>query len=147
MRKPKPPEKAKANITDPDSRIMKPRKGFVQGFNAQAAVTEDQVIVAAELTQDENDVDQLHQMIEQAEKNLEEAGIDKKIGAVVADAGYLSDDNLKKKSEDPEPEEEVPELHIATKKDREQRAEPKDPLRRKIHSRRIRQNGRKWSRS
>lgn len=112
----------------------KTRKGFIQGFNAQAAVTEDQVIVAAELTQEENDVGQLHPMIEIAYENLEEAGIDERVGAVVADAGYCSEDNLKRKSEEEEEgegrkeeekPEDGPELYIATKKDRKQRAEPK----------------------
>ena len=143
-RKPKPPKKvraekekkAKANITDPDSRIMKTRKGFIQGFNAQAAVTEDQVIVAAELTREENDVGQLHPMIAKAIENLEEAGIDEQVGAVVADAGYCSEDNLKRESEEEEEEGEErkeeeepeggPELYLATKKDRKQRAEPKE---------------------
>lgn len=60
-RKPKEPEEvknkeAKANITDPESRIMKGRVGYVQGYNGQAVVTEGQIIVAAELTQEENDV-------------------------------------------------------------------------------------------
>ena len=40
-RKPKSPEEAqnkeaKGNVTDPDSRIMKTQKGYVQGLNAQA---------------------------------------------------------------------------------------------------------------
>ena len=44
-RKPKEPEEvknkeAKANITDPESRIMKGRVGYVQGYNGQAVVTE-----------------------------------------------------------------------------------------------------------
>ena len=39
-------EEAKANTTDPDSRIMKTRQGYVQGYNAQAVVSEGQIIVA-----------------------------------------------------------------------------------------------------
>ncbi|HPS54953.1 MAG TPA: transposase [Sedimentisphaerales bacterium] len=59
-RKPKPAEEAgntdaKANVTDPDSRIMKTRKGFVHGLNAQAVTTEQQIIVAEDVTQEEND--------------------------------------------------------------------------------------------
>ena len=34
------------NVTDPDSAIMKTKAGWVQGYNVQAAVNEDQVIVA-----------------------------------------------------------------------------------------------------
>ena len=41
---------AVANVTDPDSEIMKTRRGWVQGYNGQAVVTADQIIVAAELT-------------------------------------------------------------------------------------------------
>src|SRR6266542_1080421 len=50
-----PNPKATANITDPDSRLLHTRKGRVQGYNAQAVTTLEQVIVAAELTQDAND--------------------------------------------------------------------------------------------
>jgi transposase len=52
----KPPERAltrlRTNTSDPDSRILRVAGGFVQGFNAQAAATEDQVIVAAEVVDD-----------------------------------------------------------------------------------------------
>jgi len=55
-RKPKQPDDmpqagAKANVTDPESRIMKTRTGHLQGYNGQAVVTKDQVIVAADVTQ------------------------------------------------------------------------------------------------
>ena len=63
-----PQEKAKANLTDLDSRIMKTRHGYVQGYNAQAVVTKEQVIVAAEVTQQQNDVRQLHPMLERTSK-------------------------------------------------------------------------------
>ena len=43
---PLPTEEAKANTTDPDSRIMKTRQGYVQGYNAQAVVSEEQIIEA-----------------------------------------------------------------------------------------------------
>jgi hypothetical protein len=55
-----PNPKATANVTDPDSRFLRTRTGAVQGYNAQAVVTEHQIVVAAELTQDANDVQQLH---------------------------------------------------------------------------------------
>lgn len=96
-RKPKTPEQAaaersesKANVTDPESRIMKTRKGYEQAYNAQAVVTVDQIIVAAEVTQDENDQKQYHPMIQQAAVNLEGAGVNKKMGVALADAGYWS---------------------------------------------------------
>src|SRR6266536_1126789 len=58
-----PNPKATANTTDPDSRFLRTRTGTVQGYNAQAVVTEHQIVVAAELTQDANDVQQLQPML------------------------------------------------------------------------------------
>lgn len=100
-RKPKEPDatvtkEAKANVTDPDSRVMKTRNGFLQGYNGQAVVDKGQVIVAAELTQEQNDLGQLQPMIQKATEViaavLEGA---ERIGTVLADAGYCSDENLK----------------------------------------------------
>jgi transposase len=125
-RKPKSPEDAvnkdaKANVTDPDSRIMKNRKGYVQGLNAQAVVTEQQVIVAEDVTQQENDKQQLHPMLEQTEANRQVVGIEEKTGVALADAGYCSDDNFTKT-----PAGDV-ELLVATQKDYKQRKAMQPP--------------------
>ncbi|HNX95998.1 MAG TPA: transposase [Holophaga sp.] len=99
-RKPKPPEPepdAKANTTDPDSRPLKTRQGFVQGFNAQAVVSLDQIILAADVVQDANDVKQLLPMVKQAQANVARIaaeGVAPEITAVLADAGYASEANL-----------------------------------------------------
>lgn len=102
-RKPKPPnERAKdrrrsklVNITDPDSRTMSAANGgFLQGFNAQAIATKDQITIACEVTEDGNDFAQLKPMVERAAENLAGAGVRDKVGVVLADAGYLSEDNL-----------------------------------------------------
>lgn len=119
-RKPKSPEEAgnkdaKANVTDPDSRIMKTRKGYVQGFNSQAVVTEEQIIVAEDVTQEENDKQQLHPMFEQAEENRQAVEIEEKIGVGLADAGYCSEENFTKKAAGDV------ELLVATQKDYKQR--------------------------
>jgi hypothetical protein len=58
-----PNPKATANTTDPDSRFMHTRRGTIQGYNAQAVTTTEQVIVAAELTQQANDLQQLDPML------------------------------------------------------------------------------------
>lgn len=81
------------NTTDPDSRVMKTPTGYTQGYNAQVAVAEDHVIIAADLTDEPTDVCQLAPMIEQAESNLRAAAADD-IGSVVADAGYFSAHNV-----------------------------------------------------
>ncbi|MFH1141116.1 MAG: IS1182 family transposase, partial [Chloroflexota bacterium] len=120
-RKPKvvesaPVEEAKANISDPDSRIMKARQGYVQGYNVQAVVSQDQIIVAAGVTQEANDVQQLKPMLETLERTLEAAGIEDRPRAALADAGYWSEANLTACSRP-----EGPELLIATTKDWKQR--------------------------
>mgnify|MGYP000935686603 CR=1 FL=1 len=115
-RKPKPPEEVaqperKANTTDPDSRILRTRTAWKQGFNAQAAADADcQIIVAADVTQDENDVKQLAPMLARIE---EQAGARPK--QLLADAGYFSEANLGEGKDT--------ELFIATKKDAKRRAE------------------------
>jgi transposase len=94
-RKPEPPDdtpdpETKRNLTDPDSRIMKTRQGYVQGYNAQAVVDVDTgVIVAADVTREANDVKQLIPMLEQVKENTG-AEPDK----ALADAGYFSEENL-----------------------------------------------------
>ena len=119
-RRPKLPEEAgnkeaKANVTDPDSRIMKTRKGYVQALNGQAVVTEEQIIVAEDVTQEENDKQQLHPMLDQTESNRQAVGIKEETGVALADAGYCSDDNFTKT-----PAGNV-ELLVATQKDYKQR--------------------------
>jgi transposase len=76
------------NATDPESRVVKTPTGFPQGFNAQAAVTTDQLIVAAELTSSPIDVHQFEPMLDSAKTNLEAADVGEPIGVVLADAGY-----------------------------------------------------------
>lgn len=124
-RKPKEPDEkpnaeAKANVTDPDSRIMKTRKGYVQGYNAQTVVAEGQIIISAEVTQDENDMGQMHPMLNKASEDLKKAGIEGEIEKALFDAGYCSEDNLSKVDED------GPEIFAATTKDWKQRKASKD---------------------
>ncbi len=89
-----PNPKATANVTDPDSRLLHARKGRVQGYNAQAVTTLEQVIVAAELTQDANDFQQLHPMVSATAATLAAAGIAQRPGTLAADSGYWSIANL-----------------------------------------------------
>jgi transposase len=92
---PLPTEPAgKINVTDPDSRNLKTTKGFVQGYNAQAVVTEDQIIVAADISTESLDTANLEPMVADACAALEAAGIADKPGVVLADAGYWRNDAI-----------------------------------------------------
>ena len=85
----KPEAKAQYNFTDPESRIMKGPEGFVQAYNAQVAVNEDQLIIGQAVTQETNDKRQLIPMITIIE---EQSGVTPT--QLLADAGYCSDANL-----------------------------------------------------
>jgi transposase len=78
------------NTTDPDSRMLRARNRFVQGYNAQAAVSEDQIVVAAEVTNAANDTTMFAPMVAAAETNLEAGDRAGSVGAFAADAGYWS---------------------------------------------------------
>jgi hypothetical protein len=97
-----PNPKATANVTDPDSRLLHTRRGRVQGYNAQAATTVEQVIVAAELTQDANDFQQLDPMLTATAATLAAAGIAQRPDTLLADSGYWSIANLTQLPDAPE---------------------------------------------
>ena len=115
--KPKRPTKNSlvANPTDPDSRVMKRQYTYLQGYNAQAVVSEDHIVLAAGITQESVDLHQLHPMLHEARANLASAQISKTIGVALADSGYYSEANLKAA------EQEGPELLVAVVNERDQR--------------------------
>jgi transposase len=79
----------RANTTDPHSRVIaQASKGVMQGYNAQAAATTAQVVLAAEVTATTNDQPQFVPMATAVKQNLTEAGHDGGVGVFVADAGY-----------------------------------------------------------
>jgi transposase len=86
--------RGQANTTDPDSRLLKVKGGYVQGFNAQAVATTDQWVVAAEVTNEANDAAAFIPMIAAAKANLRRAGERRRTRTVVADAGYWSVGNV-----------------------------------------------------
>jgi transposase len=89
-----PNPEATANVTDPDSRFLHTRNGSVQGYNAQAVTTLDQLVVAAALTDEANDIHQLDPMLQATATTLAAAGIDQRPEAALADSGYWSIANL-----------------------------------------------------
>jgi transposase len=91
-----PEPKAQRNFTDPESKIMKTsNKGWDQCGNAQAVVTEEQLIIAADVTNQTNDVQQVKPMLDQTIANLDIVGVPDNIGAFSVDAGYFSEENAR----------------------------------------------------
>ena len=85
-----PDAKAQRNFTDAESRILLTKDGYIQGYNAQAAVDgEAQIIVAHGLTPSMSDCPQLVPLVDAIEANLR-----RKPCEVSADSGYLSEANL-----------------------------------------------------
>jgi transposase len=90
---------ARANLTDPQSRLMPTRRGWIQGFNVQVAVTDDQLIVATRVGQQPGDMQQFVPMLTAAEHAAADCAAasgrtDLTIETALADAGYASEDNL-----------------------------------------------------
>jgi len=86
----RPADKAQRNFTDPESKIQKTSDGFIQGYNAQAAVDQTrQVIVAQHVTPSAADAQQLQPAITAI---LETLGAPPAV--VLADAGYFSEANV-----------------------------------------------------
>lgn len=86
-----PPElpEGRINTSDPDSRVMRTqRQPLIQGYNAQAAVNENQIIVAAEVNVDPPDFGHLEPMLNAVRRELQNIGLDQAPDTVVADAGY-----------------------------------------------------------
>lgn len=82
----------RVNITDPDSRLMLSKGAWVQGYNAQAVLNENGIAVAAAVSNQVSDVASLHPLITQAQQLA--GGATNKIGVVVADAGFWSENNI-----------------------------------------------------
>ena len=107
----------RANVTDPDSRIMKTRKGWVQGYNAQAIVNTRQIVLACDVSQDACDVGLYQPMISTLTDTLAAAAITAAPALVLADAGYWSEANATAPG---------PDRLIATMKDHKQRRAARD---------------------
>ena len=85
---------ATVNTTDPHSRLVRGNGRTLQGYNAQVAATMEQIVVAAELTQQANDVQQLAPMLTAIRTTLTGAGIGEPLQRLAADSGYRSIANV-----------------------------------------------------
>ena len=107
----KPDDKDQYNFTDPESRIMKGADGFVQGYNAQAAVEPMLLLIVGQsVTEAANDKKQLMPMVEIIEQQSGQ-----RPGAILADNGYCSEENLEHLESADQPERKM-EGFIATGK-------------------------------
>jgi transposase len=99
----KPKEKDQYNFTDPESRIMKGGDGFVQAYNAQAAVEPNfQLIVGQAVTQATNDKEQLLPMVAVIEQQSGQRPEE-----ILADSGYCSEKNLEGLESADQPEQKI----------------------------------------
>lgn len=86
-----PDGKMQRNFTDPESRILKTKDGYIQGYNAQAAVDATaQIIVAHTLDNNGSDQAQFAPLLDGIKANLK-----RNPDEVSADAGYCSAANLR----------------------------------------------------
>ena len=115
-----PKDKDQYNFTDPESRIMKGADGFVQAYNAQAAVEPDlQLIVGQTVTQAANDKQQLMPLVEVIEQQSGQRPEE-----VLADSGYCSEPNLEALESAQHPERRI-EGYVAT--ERQKHGEHREP--------------------
>jgi transposase len=76
------------NTTDLDSRMVKGQHGWLQGYNAQAAINEQRIVIAAEIAVVSPDFGHLAPMVAAARAELAGAAITDAPKAVLADSGY-----------------------------------------------------------
>jgi transposase len=84
------------NVTDPDSRVVKGLRGFLQGYNAQAVSNEHQVVLAAEIETVGADFGHLEPMLDAAQHELQAAGVDDTPDVLLADAGYWHGEQMER---------------------------------------------------
>jgi hypothetical protein len=84
------------NVSDPDSRVVKGMRGFLQGYNAQAVTNEHQVVLAAEIETVGADFGHLEPMLDATQRELAAAGVDEAPGVLLADAGYWHGEQMQR---------------------------------------------------
>jgi len=94
LRQPPATPQATINLTDPDTQLMMGHKRFVQGYNAQAVVTEDQIVLAAEISTRPGDFSHLRPMLTAAHRELEQAAIPDRPKVALADAGFWNEEHM-----------------------------------------------------
>ena len=91
-----PPEtpEGRINVTDPDSKVVKGLRGWMQGYNAQAVTNEQHIVLAAEIDNVGADFGHLEPMLDAAQHELAAAGVDDTPEVLLADAGYWHSEQM-----------------------------------------------------
>jgi transposase len=91
-----PPETpaGRINTTDPDSRNVKTPRSYTQGYNAQAVVNEEQIVLAAEVSASSPDFGHLEPMVKATKRELQAIGVKETPGVAVADSGYWNEEQI-----------------------------------------------------
>ena len=84
----------KINLTDPDSRVVPTRRGFMQGYTAQAVTTESQVVITAEVICGGNERNTLQGLIDAGQRELAAAGVNDPVTVTLADAGFWNTEQI-----------------------------------------------------
>jgi Transposase DDE domain len=82
------------NLTDPDSRVVPTRRGFMQGYTAQAVTTESQIAVCADVICGGNERSTMQGLVNETERELHEAGVTDPIAVTLADAGFWNTEHI-----------------------------------------------------
>ena len=74
---------------------MKGNRRYIQGYNAQAVVNEQQIVIAAEITADAGDFSHLRPMLDRrAHQSSSRPGSSERPEVVVADAQYWNEQHM-----------------------------------------------------
>ena len=84
----------KINTTDLDSRNVKTPRSYTQGYNVQAVVTEEQIVLAAEVSASSPDFGHLEPMVKATKRELQAIGVSETPAVAVADSGYWNEQQM-----------------------------------------------------
>ncbi len=84
----------KINLTDPDSRVVPTRRGFMQGYTAQAVTTEGQIVLSTDVIIGGNERRTLQPLVDATERELDAAGVSDRVTVTLADAGFWNNDQI-----------------------------------------------------
>jgi hypothetical protein len=82
------------NLSDPDTHLMKGHRQFVQGYNAQAVVDRNQIVIAAEISTEPVDFSALEPLMTAARRELEQANVTTEPRVAIADAGFWNEQQM-----------------------------------------------------